>query len=66
MTKKEKLARFIAGIIIFTPIYASGMYFFSDTGIDWVETIIISVMWSGGMVVFETLWRKIKPTKEES
>lgn len=64
MERKEKFARFIAGIILFIPIYASGMYFFSDTGIDWVETIIISVMWSGVMVVFETLWQKRKRSSD--
>lgn len=66
MTKKEKLARFIAGIIVFYPIYGSGMYIFSDGGFNWVETLFVTVFWSAGMVVFETIWRKIKPTKKES
>ncbi|HET8865978.1 MAG TPA: hypothetical protein VFM80_09810 [Gracilimonas sp.] len=63
MTRKEKFARFIVGIILFIPIYASGMYFFSETGIGWVETILISVMWSGGMVVFEICWQKRSTNK---
>lgn len=58
MTRKEKLARFVAGIIVFAPIYASGMYLFSDTGFDWLETVVISVLWSAGMVVFEMFWQK--------
>ncbi|MAO63370.1 MAG: hypothetical protein CL666_00060 [Balneola sp.] len=66
MTRKEKIARFIAGTILFIPIYAGGMFFFSDTGIDWVETILISLMWSAGMVVFEILWQKRKPANSES
>ncbi|MFP8489364.1 hypothetical protein ACKGJO_09710 [Gracilimonas sp. Q87] len=66
MTQKEKLARFIAGIIVFAPFYGIGLYFFSDTGFEWFETLFVAVFWSAGMVIFETLWRKIKPIKNES
>lgn len=66
MTRKEKFARFIAGIIVFGPIYGMGMFFFSESGFNWVETLLVSVLWSAGMVVFESFWQKLKPTKSES
>ncbi|MCH2451266.1 MAG: hypothetical protein MK198_14130 [Gracilimonas sp.] len=58
MSRKEKFARFVAGIIVFAPIYGIGMYLFSDTGFDWIETLFVSVLWSAGMVVFESFWQK--------
>lgn len=66
MTKKEIVSRFIVGIIVFGPIYASGMYFFSDTGFSWFETIFVSVLWSAGMVVFEYFWNRIEFNKRQS
>ncbi|MEX2478614.1 MAG: hypothetical protein WD357_09275 [Gracilimonas sp.] len=62
MTRKEKIGRFIAGIIVFAPIYGIGMYIFSD--FDWIETLFVSVLWSAGMVVFESWWQKRKKSSE--
>jgi hypothetical protein len=64
MSRKEKFTRFIAGVIVFAPLYGSGMYFFSDTGFDWLETLFVSVLWSAGMVVFESWWQKRKKSSE--
>lgn len=64
MSKKEMLARFIVGIMVFGPIYGIGLYIFSDTGFTWFETVFVSILWSLGMVLFETFWQKWKkPSK---
>ncbi|MAL17890.1 MAG: hypothetical protein CL670_12250 [Balneola sp.] len=60
MKRKEKFGRFVGGIIVFAPIYGVLMYIFSDTGFDWIETLLVSVLWSAGMVVFESFWQKRK------
>jgi hypothetical protein len=64
MSKKEMAGRFIAGVLVFGPLYGLGLYIFADTGFSWFETIIVSVLWSAGMVIFETFWQKLKkPSK---
>jgi|AntRauTorcE11897_2_1112592.scaffolds.fasta_scaffold00445_12 hypothetical protein len=64
MIRKEKFARFIAGIIVFAPIYGIGLYIFSENGFDWLETLFVSVLWSAAMVVFENWWQKRKAGSE--
>jgi len=66
MTRKEKFAHFIGGILVMAPIYAGILYFISGTGIDWIQTILFAVLWSAGMVVFENWWQKRKVSSEES
>ncbi len=66
MSKKEMVARFLVGIIVFGPLYGIGLYIFSETGFTWFETIFVSVLWSLGMVLFENFWQKWrKPSKPQ-
>jgi len=64
MSKKEMLARFIVGVILFGPFYGIGLYIFSDSGFSWFETVFVSILWSAGMVLFEIFWQKWRKRSE--
>lgn len=59
MGKKERYITFVTGTIIFFLVYTLIQYLFREQEIDLFTNLIISVLWSGGMLAFE-VWRKKK------
>ncbi len=59
MAKNQKYISFIVGAIIFFLVYTVTQYLFMEGEINIVANIVIALIWSAGMLAFET-WRKKK------
>lgn len=59
MDRKQKYISLITGAFIFFLVYTLIQYLFTDQDIDLFVNLIISILWSAGMLAFE-VWRKKK------
>lgn len=59
MQRKELIARFVAGILVYFVLY-SAIILLTSNSYNLLETVIMAIFWSIGMSIFEIGWKKYR------
>ncbi|MEQ9280579.1 MAG: hypothetical protein RLN83_13875 [Balneola sp.] len=65
MSTREKIARFVSGILIMFPVYGFGLMMFTDAGFEWKQSLFVSVGYSFCMLWVE-VWLKRRQAQKEA